>query len=147
MFSFGATFSSSLAFLPFCLPFCLSALPVGLACLNAKRPLHVPPCSNTTPRTRLFACPSSLPALQALALLAERADDPSSADSEPDRVLLTQHDAVFTLGTGSTLDNLRFAPDDGPFGEVVRTERGGEVTYHGPGQVCTIGVRVPAWWV
>lgn len=50
-------------------------------------------------------------------------------------MLLTQHDAVFTLGTGSTLDNLRFEPDDAPFGEVVRTERGGEVTYHGPGQV------------
>lgn len=59
----------------------------------------------------------------------------SSADAEPDCVLLTQHDAVFTLGTGSTLDHLRFNPDDAPFGEVVRTERGGEVTYHGPGQV------------
>lgn len=50
-------------------------------------------------------------------------------------MLLTQHDAVFTLGTGSTLDNLRFEPDEAPFGDVVRTERGGEVTYHGPGQV------------
>lgn len=67
--------------------------------------------------------------------MAERPDDLSSADAELDRVLLTQHDAVFTLGTGSTLDNLRFKPDEAPFGEVVRTERGGEVTYHGPGQV------------
>ncbi|CAN0489234.1 unnamed protein product, partial [Hapterophycus canaliculatus] len=73
--------------------------------------------------------------LQTLARLAERPDDLSSAEAELDRVLLTQHDAVFTLGTGSTLDNLRFEPGDAPFGEVVRTERGGEVTYHGPGQV------------
>lgn len=49
-------------------------------------------------------------------------------------MLMTQHGAVFTLGTGSTLDNLKFAPDEAPF-DVVRTERGGEVTYHGPGQV------------
>ncbi|CAM9590399.1 unnamed protein product [Scytosiphon promiscuus] len=70
-----------------------------------------------------------------LARLAERPDDVSSADAELDSVLLTQHDAVFTLGTGSTLDNLRFEPSDAPFGEVVRTERGGEVTYHGPGQI------------
>ncbi|CBJ27443.1 lipoyltransferase [Ectocarpus siliculosus] len=72
---------------------------------------------------------------QNLARLAERPDDLSSPDAELDRVLLTQHNAVFTLGTGSSLDNLRFEPDEAPFGEVVRTERGGEVTYHGPGQI------------
>lgn len=49
-------------------------------------------------------------------------------------MLITQHNPVFTLGTGSTLGNLKFAPEDAPF-EVVRTERGGEVTYHGPGQI------------
>lgn len=54
--------------------------------------------------------------------------------SHPDVVLMTQHKPVYTLGTGSTLDNLRFSPDQAPF-DVVRTERGGEVTYHGPGQV------------
>ncbi|CAM9209286.1 unnamed protein product [Sphacelaria rigidula] len=54
--------------------------------------------------------------------------------SEPDVVLMTQHNPVFTLGTGSTRDNLKFSPEDAPF-EVVRTERGGEVTYHGPGQI------------
>lgn len=62
--------------------------------------------------------------------LAAKANDLS----EPDVVLLTQHDEVFTLGTGSTLENLKFSLSDPPF-EVVRTERGGEVTYHGPGQV------------
>lgn len=53
-----------------------------------------------------------------------------------DVLLLLQHSSVFTLGRGSTLDNLRFdpaAPDCRH--EVRRTERGGEVTWHGPGQI------------
>ncbi|CAM9929422.1 unnamed protein product, partial [Discosporangium mesarthrocarpum] len=55
-------------------------------------------------------------------------------NEEPDVVLVVQHDPTFTLGTGSTKDNLKFALEDAPF-EVFRTERGGEVTYHGPGQI------------
>ena len=53
-----------------------------------------------------------------------------------DCLLLVQHPAVVTLGTGSTPDNLKFDPADpeAPF-EVHRTERGGEATYHGPGQI------------
>ncbi len=47
---------------------------------------------------------------------------------------LSQHPPVYTLGAGSTLDNLRFSPDAPPF-PLYRTERGGEVTYHGPGQL------------
>ena len=76
----------------------------------------------------------------------ERVSDPSSASAEDahealplgarDCLLLVQHPAVVTLGTGSTPDNLKFDPDDpsAPF-EVHRTERGGEATYHGPGQL------------
>ena len=52
--------------------------------------------------------------------------------SLPDTLLLVQHPPVYTLGTASTLDNLR--SDTPPF-ELHRTERGGEVTYHGPGQL------------
>ena len=53
-----------------------------------------------------------------------------------DCVLLVQHPAVVTLGTGSSLENLKFDPGaaDAPF-QVFRTERGGEATYHGPGQL------------
>ncbi|GIL86332.1 hypothetical protein Vretimale_13698 [Volvox reticuliferus] len=49
-------------------------------------------------------------------------------------VLLLQHPPVYTLGAGSTTDHLRFTPDASPI-PLYRTERGGEVTYHGPGQL------------
>ncbi|KAG2434099.1 hypothetical protein HXX76_007826 [Chlamydomonas incerta] len=48
--------------------------------------------------------------------------------------ILLQHPPVYTLGTGSTLDHLRFPPGAPPI-PLYRTERGGEVTYHGPGQL------------
>eukprot|EP00271_Cylindrocystis_brebissonii_P004820 TRINITY_DN1673_c0_g2_i1.p1 TRINITY_DN1673_c0_g2~~TRINITY_DN1673_c0_g2_i1.p1 ORF type:complete len:377 (-),score=39.32 TRINITY_DN1673_c0_g2_i1:1026-2156(-) len=53
-----------------------------------------------------------------------------------DTVLLLQHPPVYTLGTRSTTDHLKFDPAAPPGGaEMHRTERGGEVTYHGPGQL------------
>lgn len=64
---------------------------------------------------------------------AARRDQQTSGDSQ-DRLLILQHGPVYTLGTGSTLDNLRFPLDRPPF-PLYRTERGGEVTYHGPGQL------------
>jgi lipoyl(octanoyl) transferase len=50
---------------------------------------------------------------------------------EPGEVLLCEHPPVFTLGRSATMANV-LAPGDVP---VVRIERGGEVTYHGPGQL------------
>ena len=49
-------------------------------------------------------------------------------------VLLLQHPPVLTLGAGSTEANLKFDPEHPPL-PLHRTERGGEVTYHGPGQL------------
>ncbi|GLC48019.1 hypothetical protein PLESTB_000705500 [Pleodorina starrii] len=49
-------------------------------------------------------------------------------------LLLLQHPPVYTLGAGSTTDHLRFPPGSSPI-PLHRTERGGEVTYHGPGQL------------
>eukprot|EP00793_Prasinoderma_coloniale_P004323 PRCOL_00000083-RA len=47
-----------------------------------------------------------------------------------------EHPPTYTLGTGSTLEHVRFDPSAPPHGAAVyRVERGGEVTYHGPGQL------------
>eukprot|EP00850_Spirogloea_muscicola_P008808 SM000048S16520 [mRNA] locus=s48:128822:130305:- [translate_table: standard] len=62
------------------------------------------------------------------------AASPSGDAGQHDAVLLLQHRPVYTLGSGSSLEHLRFDPARPPV-ELVRTERGGEVTYHGPGQL------------
>ena len=49
----------------------------------------------------------------------------------PDEIWLVEHEPVFTQGLAGQEGHL-LAPGDIP---VVRTERGGQVTYHGPGQV------------
>jgi lipoyl synthase len=71
----------------------------------------------------------SVPYEEALALqraLAERADD--------DYVLLLEHPHVYTLGVRA--DPAHVLVDPTTVGaELVRTDRGGDVTYHGPGQL------------
>lgn len=54
-----------------------------------------------------------------------------------DAVIFLQHPSVYTLGTASSEENLGFDIKNAPF-HVYRTERGGEVTYHGPGQVLSL---------
>lgn len=53
-----------------------------------------------------------------------------SADT-PDELWLCEHPPVFTQGLAGRANHL-LAPGDIP---VVQTNRGGQVTYHGPGQV------------
>jgi lipoate-protein ligase B len=48
-----------------------------------------------------------------------------------DVLLFVQHPHVYTLGRGGKETNV-LAPEDIP---VIRTSRGGDVTYHGPGQL------------
>ncbi|XP_021285255.1 plastidial lipoyltransferase 2-like isoform X1 [Herrania umbratica] len=52
----------------------------------------------------------------------------------PDTLIILQHNPVYTMGTGSSEKYLNFDIEEAPF-DVYRTERGGEVTYHGPGQL------------
>jgi len=54
-----------------------------------------------------------------------------------DRLLLVEHPPVLTLGRHADESHVLAAPDElARRGiEVIRVERGGEVTYHGPGQL------------
>jgi lipoyl(octanoyl) transferase len=49
----------------------------------------------------------------------------------PDEIWLVEHEPVYTLGQASKPEHL-LNPGNIP---VVQTDRGGQVTYHGPGQV------------
>lgn len=49
-------------------------------------------------------------------------------------MLVVQHPSIYTLGRGATVNNLKFDVADKTH-SVVRVERGGEVTWHGPGQI------------
>ncbi|MBS3785345.1 MAG: lipoyl(octanoyl) transferase LipB [Gammaproteobacteria bacterium] len=49
----------------------------------------------------------------------------------PDEIWWLEHPPVFTLGQAGRIEHV-LAPGDIP---VVKTDRGGQVTYHGPGQV------------
>ncbi|MFW6359071.1 MAG: lipoyl(octanoyl) transferase LipB [Chroococcales cyanobacterium] len=63
-------------------------------------------------------------------LVEQRIQDPTLNDI----LLLLEHPPVYTLGTGANLDFLKFDPTTTDW-EIHRIERGGEVTYHCPGQI------------
>jgi lipoyl(octanoyl) transferase len=63
-------------------------------------------------------------------LVNDRKTDPN----RPDALILLEHPSVYTLGQGSDLAFLKFDPATSPH-ELHRIERGGEVTYHCPGQL------------
>ena len=57
------------------------------------------------------------------------------ADSKlNDALIILEHPPVYTLGTGSSLEFLKFDHEQTEY-ELYRVERGGEVTYHCPGQI------------
>jgi lipoyl(octanoyl) transferase len=63
-------------------------------------------------------------------LVVERLENPELKD----RLLLLEHPSVYTLGTGASTDFLHFDLTKSDR-KVYRIERGGEVTYHCPGQL------------
>ena len=81
------------------------------------------------------------PTLQAMKDLT----DSRSAD-DPDQLWLSQHPRVFTQGQAGKAEHL-LAPGDIP---VIQVDRGGQVTYHGPGQwvlYLMIDLRRRGWGV
>ncbi|WP_028631412.1 lipoyl(octanoyl) transferase LipB [Metapseudomonas resinovorans] len=67
-----------------------------------------------------------LPTLEAMRRLTAERDERT-----PDEIWLLQHPRVFTQGQAGKAEHL-LAPGDIP---VVQVDRGGQVTYHGPGQL------------
>jgi len=60
----------------------------------------------------------------------QRLTDARGPDT-PDELWLVEHDPVFTLGQAGKPEHV-LAPGDIP---VLQVDRGGQVTYHGPGQI------------
>ena len=55
----------------------------------------------------------------------------------PDRLLLLEHDPVYTIGKRGSTSNLLASPRElrEAGATVYRVDRGGDITYHGPGQL------------
>ena len=56
-------------------------------------------------------------------------------EATPDEIWVCQHPPVFTQGLAGKAEHLLFNPPGPDHIPVVQTNRGGQVTYHGPGQV------------
>ena len=57
-----------------------------------------------------------------------------SRRSDEDYLLMVEHPPVYTLGTNADLDHVLVDPAS-VGAEMIRVDRGGDVTYHGPGQL------------
>jgi lipoyl(octanoyl) transferase len=79
-----------------------------------------------SPAVRLLGSADYLSTWQAMRAFTERREA-----STADEIWLVEHPPVFTLGQAGRRDHL-IAPGDIP---VLATDRGGQVTFHGPGQV------------
>ena len=84
-------------------------------------------------------------------LAIQRACQAARADGEaPDTLLLTEHEPVLTLGRSHPEPDLRqpMAAVEAAGISIVQTERGGDITYHGPGQLVVYGViDLKAWGI
>ncbi|MDO4682192.1 MAG: lipoyl(octanoyl) transferase LipB [Lautropia sp.] len=94
-----------------------------------------PPPPLTSPKEAATTCPepagSPHPARYALPNVVRGWADPADAPRLGDEIWLLQHPPVFTLGLNARTEHLHDAGDI----PVIPTERGGQITYHGPGQI------------
>ena len=84
-----------------------------------------------TPRILEVVQAGRVPYGEALAWQRELARQRIAGERDHDVLLLLEHPPVITLGRGARVEHLVRTHDI----EVVETERGGDVTFHGPGQL------------
>ena len=72
----------------------------------------------------------------ALAIQTEKVAQ-RKADAIPDTLLLLEHPHVYTLGRNARQENVLISTEElaARGAQVFATDRGGDVTYHGPGQL------------
>ncbi len=75
--------------------------------------------------------------------LQRRIHDAVREGREPDTWIVVEHEPVITLGRQAKRENLLFSIDAlaARGVDVVQIERGGDVTYHGPGQLVVYPIR------
>ncbi len=63
-------------------------------------------------------------------------------------LLLTEHEPVFTLGRNHPTPNLKVSTEkiEAEGISIIQTERGGDITYHGPGQLVAYGIIALREW-
>lgn len=82
------------------------------------------------PETSIAVCQLGLqPYDQVFAAMKDYTE--SRTDQSPDQLWVVQHPSVFTQGQAGKAEHL-LMPGDIP---VLKVDRGGQVTYHGPGQM------------
>jgi lipoyl(octanoyl) transferase len=97
--------------------------------INARDVLDLTPLARTVPgavKWRMAHAPVPYP--DALAMMDERAAAIAAGEA-PEMVWLLEHPPLYTSGTSARADDLRQ-----PQFPVFETGRGGQLTYHGPGQ-------------
>ncbi len=89
------------------------------------------------PEIRRVSLPGRTPYRPALELQRRLARDRIEGPGDGDLLLLVEHDPVLTLGRGTDPEHLVAdrAERERRGVDVVEIERGGDVTYHGPGQL------------
>lgn len=65
----------------------------------------------------------------------QRNSDGESSSNLSGYLLMLQHQNIYTLGKGGDISNIKKDGVDGTLPRAYRVERGGDVTWHGPGQL------------
>lgn len=86
------------------------------------------------PAVRVIDLTGSLEDYEATAALQRTLVQEIANEGGADAVVIVEHGPVYTLGRGATHEHVLFDPEAPGAPSLVRVERGGDVTYHGPGQ-------------